>query len=67
MRIWNLLLIYSSWSDAATKVDENDTAAVGNQNEKNVEVYLKDVLPQEDYKEVEKDVKKTQMQEKLKV
>ena len=63
MRIWNLLLIYSSWSDAAKKVDENDTAV----GEKNVEVYLKDVLPQEDYKEVEKDVKKTQMQEKLKV
>ena len=26
MRFWNLLLIYSSWSDAAKKVDENDTA-----------------------------------------
>lgn len=66
MRIWNLLLIYSSWSDAAKKADENDTAAVEKQNEESTGVYLQNVLPAEEYKEVEKDVKKMEMQNKLK-
>ena len=44
-----------------------DTAAVEKQPEDRENIYLKDVLPPEEYKEIEKDVKKTEMQNKLKV
>lgn len=72
MRIWNFLIIYSCWSDAGKakqSVDENDTAAVAKPvgEEENHGVYLKAVLPPEEYKVVEKERKKSEMQDKLKV
>ena len=60
MRIWNFLIIYSCWSNA----DENDTAVDEN---KEHSVFLKDVLPKEEYKVVEQEQQKTKMEEKLKV
>ena len=68
MRIWNFLIIYSCLSDADKKglEDENDTAVDENQDNENT-VFLKDVLPKEEYKVVEEEQKKTKMEEKLKV
>ena len=64
MRIWNFLIIYSCLSDADKKglEDENDTAV-----DEEHTVFLKDVLPKEEYKVVEEEQKKTKMEEKLKV
>ena len=64
MRIWNFLIIYSCLSDADKKglEDENDTAI-----DEVHTVFLKDVLPKEEYKVVEEEQKKTKMEEKLKV
>ena len=64
MRIWNFLIIYSCLSDADKKglEDENDTAI-----DEEHTVFLKDVLPKEEYKVVEEEQKKTKMEEKLKV
>ena len=68
MRIWNFLIIYSCLSDADKKglEDENDTAVDENQDNEHT-VFLKDVLPKEEYKVVEEEQKKTKMEEKLKV
>ena len=68
MRIWNFLIIYSCWSDAGKKAleDENDTAVDGDLEERN-SVFLKDNLPKAEYKKIEKEEKKRQMKEKLKV
>ena len=68
MRIWNFLIIYSYLSDADKKGldDENDTAVDENLDKEHT-VFLKDVLPKEEYKVVEKEQKKTKMEEKLKV
>lgn len=64
MRIWNFLIIYSCWSDGGL-IDENDTAVDENLGEKKA-VFLKDVLPKNEYKVVEKEEKKAKMKEKLK-
>ena len=48
MRIWNFLIIYSCWSDGGL-IDENDTAVDENLGEKKT-VFLKDVLPKNEYK-----------------
>ena len=68
MRIWNFLIIYSCWSDAGKKAlnDENDTA-VGEDLEERNSVFLKDNLPKAEFKKIEKEEKKRQMKEKLKV
>ena len=68
MRIWNFLIIYSCLSDADKKglEDENDTAVDESQDNEHT-VFLKDVLPKEEYKVVEEEQKKTKMEEKLKV
>ena len=65
MRIWNFLIIYSCWSDGGL-IDENDSAVDENLGEKKT-VFLKDVLPKDEYKVVEKEEKKAKMKEKLKV
>ena len=48
MRIWNFLIIYSCWSDGGL-IEENDTAVDENLGEKKT-VFLKDVLPKDEYK-----------------
>ena len=69
MRIWNFLVIYSCWSDAGKKkksAKENDTAAAEKQAVRG-QVFLKNVIPPDAYKDFEKSTKKEEMREKVKV
>ena len=67
MRIWSFLVVYSCWSDAGKEkqsVNENDTAAKALTKG---QVFLKDVLPPEEYKPFEKASKQEEMRDKIKV
>ena len=67
MRIWSFLVVYSCWSDAGKEkqsVNENDTAAKALTKG---QVFLKDVLPPEEYKPFEKASKQEEIREKIKV
>ena len=69
MRIWNFLVIYSCWSDAGKKkqsAKENDTAAVEKKALRG-QVFLKNVISPDAYKDFEKSTKKEEMREKVKV
>ena len=67
MKIWNFLVVYSCWADAGKEkqsVNENDTAAKALTKG---QVFLKDVLPPEEYKPFEKASKQEEMRDKIKV
>ena len=70
MKIWNFLIIYSCWVDAGVKAPaENDTKLPVDKpaGDKPKQVILKGLIPEDEFKKLEKEVKKEDMKDKLKV